>query len=169
MGVVCRQPVLPGEEPGGAILIAGQALPGSEPQRALAVLADRLHHRFIRKTRAAWNTKTPVVEDAEAAMSAHPETALTVLEHRQCEFVRQSVSHGVAGKFSISETAEPRMPCPDPESTRSVLIGCVGVAIDQPLLCGVATDRLMSAAGRVLLPVCRSRDYPACLHRSARV
>ena len=76
-------------------------------------------------------------------MCAHPETALTVLEHRQYEFVRQSVSHGVAGKFSVGETAEPRMPCPDPQSTRSVLISCVGVAIDQPLLFGVAMDGLI--------------------------
>ncbi len=77
----------------------------------------------------------PVVEDAEAAMGAYPETALTVLEHRQYEFVRQPVSHGVVCKFSVCETAEPRMPCPDPESARWVLIGCVGVAIDQALLC----------------------------------
>ena len=35
------------------------------------------------------------------------------------------------------------MPCPDPESARSVLISCVGVAIDQALLCGVAADRLI--------------------------
>src|ERR1700733_4271760 len=143
MDVVCRHPVLLGKEPGDTIFIAGQPLPGSEPQRALAVLPDRLNHRFIRKTRADWNTKMPVVEDAEAAMTAHPETALTVLEHRQYEFVRQSVSHGIAGKFSVCETAEPQMPCPDPESTRSVLIGCVGVAIDQPLLFGVAMDGLI--------------------------
>ncbi len=142
MGVVCRQPVLLGKEPGYTILIAGQPLPGSEPQRPLPVLADRLNHRFIGKSRAAWNTKTPVVEDAEAAMRAHPETTLTVLEQRRHQFVRQPVSHGVAGKFSICETAEPRMPCPDPEGARPVLIRCVGIAIDQALLSRVAADQL---------------------------
>src|ERR1700733_15927144 len=115
MGVVCREAVLLSKKPGDAILIASQSLPGPEPQRSLPVLANRLNHRFIRKNRAAWNTKTSVIENAEAAMRTHPETTVTVLEQRRHQFVRQSVSHGVAGKFSICETAEPRMPCPAPE------------------------------------------------------
>src|ERR1700677_2405045 len=143
MGVVSCQPILLGKKPGYPMLIAGQTLPGAEPQRSLPVLADRLNHRLIRKNRAAWNAKTPVVEDAEATMSAHPETTLTVFEQRRHQFIRQPVSHGIAGKSSICETAKPRMPCPDPQGARAVLISCVGIAVDQALLCGVTVDQLL--------------------------
>src|ERR1700721_4628282 len=106
MGVVCRQSVFLGKKLGYAMFIAANPSPGSEPQRPLPVLTDRLHHRVIRKSWAAWNLKAPVVEHAESAMRAHPETLLTVFEQRRHQFVRQSVSHGVVGDFSIYEPAE---------------------------------------------------------------
>src|ERR1700733_3582788 len=142
MGVVCRQPFLVSKKLGCAMLIAANACPGSEPQRPLPVLADGLHHRIIRKNRAARDAKVTVVEDGESAMSAHPETTLTVFEQRCHQFVRQPISHGVVGKSSICEMAEPRMPCPNPEGARPVLIGSVSIAVDQSLLSGVAVDQL---------------------------
>src|ERR1700733_14608049 len=142
MGVVSRQPLLRGQKLGYPMLIAAGPCPGSEPQRSLPVLADGLHHRIIRKRRAARNAKASVVEYAEPAMGAHPETTLTVLEQRRHQFVWQSASHCVVGKFSICETAEPRMPCPNPEGARPVLIGGVSIAVDQSLLPGVAVHQL---------------------------
>src|ERR1700722_7285119 len=115
MGIICREPVFLGKKLGYALLIAANPCPGSEPHRPLPVFADRLHHRIVRKGRTARNTKVPAVEHAEAAMCAYPETPFTIFEQRRHQFIREPVRHGVVGKSSIGKTAEPRMPCPDPD------------------------------------------------------
>src|ERR1700677_5028583 len=101
MGVICRQPVFLGKKLGYALVIAANSCPGSEPQRPLPVLADRLHHRIVRKGWTARNTKAPVVEHAESAMDAYPTTTFTIFEQRRHQFIRQPDRHCVVGKSSI--------------------------------------------------------------------
>ncbi len=70
------------------MFIAANPCPRPEPQRPSSILADCLHHRVIRKSRAARNPKAPVVKHAESAMRAHPEVLLTVFEQRRHQLVR---------------------------------------------------------------------------------